>query len=70
MHYTYRNDVQRRKWQNPEKILMEAGVKTGDVLIDLACGFGFFAIPAAEMIGSEGVAVSYTHLTLPTIYSV
>jgi ubiquinone/menaquinone biosynthesis C-methylase UbiE len=34
---------------------MEVGVKTGDVFIDLACGFGFFAIPAAEMIGFEGV---------------
>jgi len=55
MHHTYRNEAQRREWQNPEKILMESGVKAGDVLIDLACGFGFFAIPAAEMIGSEGV---------------
>ena len=55
MHHTYRNEVQRRKWQNPEKILTEVGVKAGDVFIDLACGFGFFAIPAAEMIGSEGV---------------
>ena len=55
MHHTYRNEVQRRQWQNPEKILTEVGVKAGDVFIDLACGFGFFAIPAAEMIGSEGV---------------
>jgi ubiquinone/menaquinone biosynthesis C-methylase UbiE len=55
MHHTYRNEAQRREWQNPEKILMEAGVKAGDVLIDLACGFGFFAIPAAKIIGSEGV---------------
>jgi ubiquinone/menaquinone biosynthesis C-methylase UbiE len=55
MHHTYRNEAQRREWQNPEKILMEAGVKAGDVLIDLACGFGFFAIPAAEIIGSEGI---------------
>jgi len=55
MHHTYRNEVQRREWQNPEKILIELGVTTGDVFIDLACGFGFFAIPAAEMVGSEGV---------------
>lgn len=54
MHHTYRNEAQRREWQNPEKILMEAGVKAGDALIDLACGFGFFAIPAAKMIGSKG----------------
>jgi ubiquinone/menaquinone biosynthesis C-methylase UbiE len=55
MHHTYRNEVERRTWQNPEAILAEAGVKAGDVLIDLACGFGFFAIPAAKIVGSEGV---------------
>jgi len=54
MHHTYRNEVQRREWQNPENILVEIGVRAGDVLIDLACGFGFFAIPAAKMIGSKG----------------
>ena len=27
----------------------------GDVLIDLACGFGFFAIPAAKIVGPKGV---------------
>jgi len=36
-------------------ILAEARVKVGDVLIDLACGFGFFAIPAAKIVGSKGV---------------
>ncbi|MGZ7138880.1 MAG: class I SAM-dependent methyltransferase [Halobacteriota archaeon] len=55
MHHTYRNEIQRRKWQNPEKILTEVGVKAGDVFIDLACGFGFFAVPAAKMIGSDGI---------------
>ena len=55
MHHTYRDEVARRTWQDPESILAEAGVKAGDVLIDLACGFGFFAIPAAKMVGSGGV---------------
>jgi ubiquinone/menaquinone biosynthesis C-methylase UbiE len=55
MHHTYRDEVERRTWQNPEAILAEAGVKAGDVFIDLACGFGFFAIPAAKIVGPEGV---------------
>ena len=55
MHHTYRDETERRTWQNPETVLAEAGVKVGDVLIDLACGFGFFAIPAAKLVGSEGV---------------
>ena len=55
MHHTYRDEAERRTWQNPEMILAEAGVKVGDVLIDLACGFGFFAIPAAKIVGPKGV---------------
>jgi ubiquinone/menaquinone biosynthesis C-methylase UbiE len=55
VHHTYHNEAERRQWQNPEKILAEAGLKAGDILIDLGCGFGFFAIPAARIIGSEGI---------------
>jgi len=55
MHHTYRDEAERRTWQNPEAILAEVGIKVGDVLIDLACGFGFFAIPAAKMVGPQGV---------------
>ena len=55
MQHAYRNEAQRRQWQNPERILADIGVKAGDIFIDLACGSGFFAIPAARMIGSEGV---------------
>jgi ubiquinone/menaquinone biosynthesis C-methylase UbiE len=54
-HHTYRNEGERWGWQNPEQILTEAGVKAGDVFIDLGCGFGFFAIPAARITGSEGL---------------
>jgi len=55
VHHTYRNEAQRQQWQNPGRILAQIGVKAGDIFIDLACGSGFFAIPAARMIGSEGV---------------
>ena len=55
MHHTYRHESERRGYQNPEQILTVAGVKAGDVFIDLGCGFGFFAIPAARITGSEGL---------------
>jgi ubiquinone/menaquinone biosynthesis C-methylase UbiE len=55
MHHAYRNEAQRRQWQNPDRILAEIGVKKNDIFIDLACGPGFFAIPAARMVGSEGL---------------
>ena len=55
MQPSYRDEVERRTWQNPEVVLADAGIKAGDIFIDLACGFGFFALPAARMVGSQGI---------------
>ncbi len=55
MHHSYHNEEERRKWQNPEAILENAGVQAGDIFIDLGCGFGFFALPAAKIVGPNGL---------------
>jgi ubiquinone/menaquinone biosynthesis C-methylase UbiE len=54
-HKGYRHDDEnRRKWQNPEATLAEIGLAPGMVFADLGCGEGFFALPAARIVGSEG----------------
>jgi ubiquinone/menaquinone biosynthesis C-methylase UbiE len=51
----YRHDDEdRRKWQDPKAILAEIGLVPGMVFADLGCGEGFFALPAARIVGSEG----------------
>ena len=52
----------------------------GATVVDIGANFGSFCILAAKKVGPTGkvfayepsssVSVSYTHLTLPTIYSV
>ena len=37
-----------------EKILAEAGIVEGDVVLDFGCGPGSYTIPAAEMVGKGG----------------
>jgi ubiquinone/menaquinone biosynthesis C-methylase UbiE len=44
----------RRRWQVPEDLLRELGLKTGMVFMDIGCGDGFFTIPAAEITGNRG----------------
>lgn len=39
----------------PERLLREAGLKPGDAIADIGCGPGFFAIPAAHIVGEKGV---------------
>jgi len=48
------DDPERRKWQDPEKILAEIGVKAGTTFADIGCGGGFFALPAARLVGAKG----------------
>jgi ubiquinone/menaquinone biosynthesis C-methylase UbiE len=44
----------RLKWQNPEAILKAFGVGRGMKVADVGCGTGFFAVPAARMVGPRG----------------
>ena len=53
-HSFYHDETERRKWQNPEKILDEIGLKQGHTFIDVGCGNGFFTLPAARLVGAEG----------------
>ena len=48
------NNNGRREWQNPEAILSVIGLKPGETFIDIGCGNGFFALPAARIVGASG----------------
>ena len=50
----YADETERREWQNPEAILAVLGLKPGFTFIDVGCGRGFFAIPAARIVGRKG----------------
>jgi len=44
----------RQKTQDPKAILTKAGLKPGMTFVDIGCGQGYFAIPAARLAGAEG----------------
>ncbi len=48
------DDPERRKYQNPESIMTRVGLQPGMTFIDAGCGGGFFALPAARIIGKQG----------------
>ena len=48
------DDAERRNWQDPEAILQGIGLGPGDTFIDVGCGGGFFALPAAKIVGVSG----------------
>jgi ubiquinone/menaquinone biosynthesis C-methylase UbiE len=51
----YFDEIERRKWQNPETILADIGLKPGMTFLDIGCGNGFFTLPASRIVGSPGL---------------
>lgn len=54
-HHKYHDDAERRIWQEPEPILKKIGLRPGMTFVDVGCGSGFFALPAARMAGKGGL---------------
>jgi cyclopropane fatty-acyl-phospholipid synthase-like methyltransferase len=48
------DDPERRERQNSEKILSAIGLTEGMTFVDVGCGEGYFAIPAARRVGENG----------------
>ncbi len=46
----------RVREMKPRRFLLNAGLKRGDVFLDLGCGPGFFTLPAARIVGPKGIA--------------
>jgi len=42
-------------FRNPYKLLKAAGLKPGQKVVEVGCGPGFFTIPAARIVGNEGL---------------
>ena len=45
----------RSLFKKPERILHEMGLREGQTVLDYGCGIGSFSIPAAKMVGDDGV---------------
>jgi ubiquinone/menaquinone biosynthesis C-methylase UbiE len=48
------DDPERKAWQDAETILSSIGLEPGMVFVDLGCGEGYFALPAARSVGPGG----------------
>jgi precorrin-6B methylase 2 len=45
----------RAKFINPARILREIGLQKGQTMLDYGCGVGVFTMPAAQIVGDDGV---------------
>jgi ubiquinone/menaquinone biosynthesis C-methylase UbiE len=48
------DNPERRKLLPPEETLYRLGLQKGDIMADIGCGIGYFTLPAAKIVGSQG----------------
>jgi SAM-dependent methyltransferase len=48
----------RRRFFSPVRTLRDAGVRSGQKVLEVGPGTGFFTVPAAELVGDEGRVVA------------
>ncbi len=48
------DNPERRKLLPPEETLCHLGLAEGDIMADIGCGIGYFTLPAARIVGSQG----------------
>ena len=53
------DDPERKAWQDPEKIFSSIGLRKGMVFVDVGCGEGYFALPAARIVGPGGKVYAF-----------
>lgn len=45
---------ERHRWQSPERVLANLRLQPGETFVDIGAGPGYFALPAARMVGPGG----------------
>jgi ubiquinone/menaquinone biosynthesis C-methylase UbiE len=55
--------------KNPYRVLETAGLKLGQKVLEVGCGPGFFTIPAAKMVGENGLiyAIDVNHRAIKRV---
>jgi ubiquinone/menaquinone biosynthesis C-methylase UbiE len=48
----------RQQAVKPLELLQRAGIQAGETILDWGCGAGFFALPAARLVGEAGSVIA------------
>lgn len=48
----------REKLMDPVETLQDADVRSGQTILEVGCGTGFFTVPAARLVGDQGSIVA------------
>ena len=61
-------EAERDLWQRPSQVVDALDVEPGDVVVDLGCGSGYFALKLSSQVGKSGRVLAEDIRTLPLVF--
>ena len=61
-------EAERDHWQRPSEVLHALDIKPGDVVVDLGCGSGYFALRLSSQAGKNGRILAEDIRRLPLVF--
>ena len=61
-------EAERDQWQRPAEVLHALNIKAGDVVVDLGCGSGYFALRLSPQAGKNGRVLAEDIRKLPLVF--
>src|SRR5215469_4451179 len=59
---------ERDRWQRPAEVIQALGLRPGDVVVDLGCGSGYFALKLSSEVGASGRVIAEDIRWLPLAF--
>ena len=61
-------EAERDQWQRPAEVVQALDIKPGDVVVDLGCGAGYFALKLSSPAGKGGRVLAEDIRRLPLVF--
>jgi ubiquinone/menaquinone biosynthesis C-methylase UbiE len=61
-------EAERDQWQRPAEVVQALGLRPGDVVVDLGCGSGYFALKLSAPAGEKGRVLAEDIRRLPLAF--
>lgn len=61
-------ESERDQWQRPAEVVQALNIKPGDVVVDLGCGSGYFALRLSSSVGKTGRVLAEDIRRLPLAF--
>jgi predicted methyltransferase len=61
-------EAERDRWQHPTEVLHALDIKAGNVVVDLGCGSGYFALRLSSQVGKDGRVLAEDIRRLPLVF--